>query len=342
VIGGRNGVIQLWDPNSSLPPRRFVELDEQVLLVKWSPDGRRLLIATNSSTAGVWDIDTDAHVTLTDHAARMSCASWSPDGNLLVTAAEADRTTRVWDPATGEQLRALGDQAEKTWSMAWRPDGTQVATGSDRTVHIWDPRTGTAIHTLHGHRRAVTSTRWSPDGSLLATASADGTARIWDPITGANSHTITGHADWVKALAWSPDGNHLATGDRNGWIHIWDRTRTTPAPLPAAGRISLDAAGNPLISVVKCRDETHRITQRDNQLVLLDHDAADIRRERTAGALGGKRCKCVRVLDQWETDQANLPPRISNQLIEVQVRHHHQDTAGLALLHAAGLDTTER
>ena len=67
------------------------------------------------------------------------------------------------------------------FSVAWSPDGTQLATASsDRTARIWNTQTGNTLHTLTGHTNWVNSVTWSPDGTQLATASNDKTARIWN------------------------------------------------------------------------------------------------------------------------------------------------------------------
>ena len=51
----------------------------------------------------------------------------------------------IWDVATGEQKARLKGHARGVTSVAWGPDGTQVASGSrDSTAIVWDaaPRSG--------------------------------------------------------------------------------------------------------------------------------------------------------------------------------------------------------
>ncbi|MGA2292470.1 WD40 repeat domain-containing protein, partial [Bradyrhizobium sp.] len=62
----------------------------------------------------------------------------SPDGARIVTAS-ADRTARVWDPASGEMLRELKGHGSDVTSAAFSPDGARIVTASrDGTARVWD------------------------------------------------------------------------------------------------------------------------------------------------------------------------------------------------------------
>src|SRR3972149_10175647 len=56
------------------------------------------------------------------------------------------------------------------FSVAWSPDGTQVATGGilDMTVSIWDPAPGRLVRTLTDRPGSVRALAYSPDGRFLA------------------------------------------------------------------------------------------------------------------------------------------------------------------------------
>jgi WD domain, G-beta repeat/TIR domain len=117
----------------------------------------------------------------------------------------------------------LSGQWKSVSSVAWSPDGKQLATGSwDSTAKVWDAAAGKEMLTLSGHRDAVFSVAWSPDGKRLATASRDNTAKVWDARTGKELLTLRGHSGYVSSVAWSPDGKLLATGGRDNIAKVWD------------------------------------------------------------------------------------------------------------------------
>jgi WD40 repeat protein len=64
--------------------------------------------------------------------------SWSKDGKTLASAS-LDKTIRLWDVASGKELRTLKGHDAGVWSLSWSPDGKTLASGSeDRTIRLWN------------------------------------------------------------------------------------------------------------------------------------------------------------------------------------------------------------
>src|ERR1700692_276653 len=85
-----------------------------------------------------WPMPTPKGATLLSHDGFVSALAFTPDGKTLFTAS-ADHLIRVWDPATGKEVRRLEGHKDAVRSLALAPDGKTLASGSaDRTVRVWE------------------------------------------------------------------------------------------------------------------------------------------------------------------------------------------------------------
>ena len=94
--------------------------------------------------------------------------------------ASSDKTAKVWDANTGQELFTLIGHGDTVFSVAYSPDGYRIVTGSkDKTAKVWDAVEGQELFTLKGHDDRVFSATWSPNGKRIATAGADGISQIY-------------------------------------------------------------------------------------------------------------------------------------------------------------------
>jgi WD40 repeat protein len=160
----------------------------------FSPDGKRIVTASDDNTARLWDGETGKPIgePLKGHEYKVLRAAFSPDGKRIVTASD-DSTARLWDGETGKPLgEPLKGHKHFVISAAFSPDGKRIVTASwDKTARLWDSETGKPIGELL-HENAVTSAAFSPDGNRIVTASDDGTARLWKIF--ANTQELVTHA----------------------------------------------------------------------------------------------------------------------------------------------------
>ncbi|MBA2681374.1 MAG: protein kinase, partial [Ktedonobacteraceae bacterium] len=125
--------------------------------------------------------------------------------------------------AKGDRVLIYRAHPARVTSVAWSPDGKQIASASDdRLVTICNSSTGTTLHTYHGHSAEVYIVAWSPNGKRIASAGADKTVQIWDAATGNHLLTYSGHSSAVNSVSWSSDSTLLASASDDKTVQVWN------------------------------------------------------------------------------------------------------------------------
>ena len=111
------------------------------MAASFSPDGRRVVTASDDNTARVWDLSGDKPTAtiLDGHKAPVLAASFSPDGRRVVTAS-SDNTARVWDLSGDKPTATILERHKRSVSAAsFSSDGRHVfVASSDQTVWQWE------------------------------------------------------------------------------------------------------------------------------------------------------------------------------------------------------------
>jgi WD40 repeat protein len=165
-----------------------------------------------------------------------------PHARSLATAS-GDGVLRVWDVATGQELRRW-DTSDFVRHVAFAPDGmTLAALGSGHTVRLWDPATGKE-RDYPSHRQGFHVLDLSPDGRTLASAGMDRDVRLWDTTTGQQLHQLTADKGDVFTLHFEVDGGALTALGDDGKSRTWDVAtgkvlRQLPLPLKEGDRMGV-------------------------------------------------------------------------------------------------------
>jgi WD40 repeat protein len=207
--------------------------------VAFSPDGR--WIATgNASDLVIWDAATGAEQSrLTDPGNRdlpLLSLAYSPDGRRILAGYGGTSNdprvighAKLWDAATGKELgERIPGHPGGILSVAFSPDGREVALASEGLVEVWGLDTHKPVLQLRGHASSVYSVAFSPDGLHLASGGFDRTIRLWDRATGNEIRVFYGHESFVTSLAFSPEGRRLISASEDNSLRLWEVASARP------------------------------------------------------------------------------------------------------------------
>jgi WD40 repeat protein len=262
TASGRNrSEVRIWDTATRRLVRSLPPGAGQVTAVALGPGGRRLAIGSADGSVKLWDVATGKELPrLHGHTTKILAVAFSPDGTRLATAGEKEAAMRIWEGATGQEVRSIpAPPPSEVCCLAWSPDGKRLAAGGEpkevegigaleilqfaarfaasggklQMLGVWDAQSGRKILTLQ-HDDSVNAVAWSPDGRQLASAGSDKSVRVWGAATGRETLTLAWQPEWVTALAWGPDGKWLASSGINDMIRVWD-TRTATERMAFVG-----------------------------------------------------------------------------------------------------------
>src|SRR5262249_33118222 len=151
-----------------------------------------------------------------------------------------DKTIRVWDVTTGQELRRMAGTSTPRGSIAFTADGRSLAVWDDGgTVHMYEAATGREQRRF-ALPNPVRSLAGSPDGRLLAWGEGQADLGVWDLAAERLVDRFRAHQGWVGALAFSADGQTLASGSGDSTVVLWNvqglRSTQQPAEADAVER----------------------------------------------------------------------------------------------------------
>jgi WD40 repeat protein/predicted transcriptional regulator len=222
AAAGAPNFLQIYSTANLSRALRFTQLTSNAHSLAWSPDGIKMVTGSDKAVK-IWNALTgELEKTLASIDNRINHAvAWSPDGSKIVACLEGLDTSRtpIWNSTTGKVVQTIAWYGS---SLAFSPDGGQLAIVTGYSVYIYGFSGGLLQRTIAGHSDSVNSVSWSPDGKRLASASNDNTVRIWNVTSGEEIATFNGHGEVVRTVRWSPDGTRIASAAEGGGIMIWD------------------------------------------------------------------------------------------------------------------------
>lgn len=179
------------------------------------------------------------------HSSCIEAITYSLDGKILATGG-CDKTIKIWDVATGQNLRTLTGHSSKINNIIFSPDSKILASRSISTIKLWDVNSGKELKSLPNPKMEVkigTTTTFidasisnnlsfTSDGKMLTSGDY-----LWD-IESGQVTKLNPRTESVDSLMFSEDGKMFATSYgyfpderdtsiRNYEIKLWDTTTKT-------------------------------------------------------------------------------------------------------------------
>jgi WD40 repeat protein len=213
TVAGRihQGPAKLWDTTTGKELYQFPKTESDYQEPVFMPDGKTLLMLDDEGGT-FWDLKSRQKLQTTKGLGFPIAIS--VDDKLIASGnyqswmkrTRSDPPIRLWDAATGKEIRRLRGHQDGVFSLAIAPDGKTIASlGEDHSVRRWDINTGQELGVRVGHQNSVTAISFATDGKLLASGSTDRTLRIWNPYTGEELRQLRADHEIVQGVAFLQD-----------------------------------------------------------------------------------------------------------------------------------------
>ena len=223
----------LWDLKTGQTVRVFSGSHNGIGLPSFSPDGKYLLI-DDGPTPHIWDVATAQMVlTFTGHTDG-AFPVYSPDGKYVFTSS-LDGSARLWDTATGKEIRQFFGQNSPIAFAAYSPDGRYVAAGGpansalatlENEIWVWNAATGEQVQLITG-AQGVLALAFSPDSKYVLSGGGGRVVQMWDVASGQLYKTFSGHTAEIFGVTSSRDGKWVASGSLDTTARVWGLQATT-------------------------------------------------------------------------------------------------------------------
>jgi WD40 repeat protein len=231
--------VRIWDPTGTLR-RTFNNHVNMSYMAAVSPNGKLAVSCAHETQVRVWDYTNCRE--LRNFKADDSYAVWavafSPDGKYVATAGQ-DKSVRLFNPDTGDEVRRFAGHTDVVNTVAFAPDGRSlISAGNDKVLRMWEISTGKERMKLEGHTNYVRSVVYSRDGRTIASGGYDNVIRLWDAYTGKELRKLEGHKQSVWCLAFAPGDKYLASGSDDRLVKVWTVDKLTGRKAAAAAKLT--------------------------------------------------------------------------------------------------------
>ncbi|XP_037948244.1 NACHT and WD repeat domain-containing protein 2-like isoform X2 [Teleopsis dalmanni] len=198
-------------PSTTLPPITCFDV---------SRDSQLVAIASGRSVH-IMRINTPEYQTTFDgHAGPVSCLSFAPNGEYLVTGSE-DRTVNVWSLTLGQITNTFkGHNAPVHCVVVLMDSRRVISSDRDSNLYVWIADAGNLLQTIQGPFRWLAITN---NMKFAVSTNGENTLKIWS-LTREDEKYSVSHSDEITCFTITADSLYIITGSRDMSLKVWQAT----------------------------------------------------------------------------------------------------------------------
>jgi WD40 repeat protein len=189
-----------------------------VIALAFTPDGKQLISAGQDGVIRLWDSTTGRQIRILEsNRGPIRAFALSPDGKTFASISKGDEV-RLREVANGRLVRKFELKAASD-SVAFSPDGKQLAAGEEQNVKVWETETGRVVQTIPVET-AARQLHFTHDRKHLCVSGADG--------TGVNVFTLDGGkliqrlSGWPGSICLAGEGSLLSSDQDKVTLSLYD------------------------------------------------------------------------------------------------------------------------
>ncbi|KIK99259.1 hypothetical protein PAXRUDRAFT_822951 [Paxillus rubicundulus Ve08.2h10] len=197
VSGSADKEVKFWEferdaaPEDDSQPKksltlvhtRTLKMSDDVLSVRYSPNGKLLAVSLLDSTVKIFYQDAlKFFLSLYGHKLPVLSMDISDDSKLIVTCS-ADKNVKIWGLDFGDCHKSIFAHEESVMQVLFEKKSHYFWTvGKDKMLKYWDGDKFESIQKLDGHHGEIWALAVSHHGNFVVTGSHDKSIRVWEKL----------------------------------------------------------------------------------------------------------------------------------------------------------------
>ena len=168
-------------PRLKLVHTRVLKVNDDVLSVRFSPNGKLLAVALLDNTVKVFFTDSLKHLlNLYGHKLPVLNMDISDDSKLIATCS-ADKNVKIWGLDFGDCHKSFFAHQDSIMQVQFEKNSHNFFSASkDRLIKYWDGDKFEQIMKLEGHHGEVLALAVGKVSNIIVSASHDKSIRVWE------------------------------------------------------------------------------------------------------------------------------------------------------------------